>query len=184
MNTVGIYISNTIEKGFRWLKFRRFGRDDVMSAYLGAGFGEDYVPTKGARLIQIPTTNSTENIVISVVKKADATLQEGEKVIYSTDANGAIKAQVYFRADGKVEIRGTNIVMLDGTDFAVRYSGLESEFNELKGKYNDLVSKWNAFAGAYVPGGPSVVGLPPTAQAGTASAADITSAKIDEIKLP
>jgi hypothetical protein len=184
MNTIGIYISNTIEKGFRWLKFRRFGRDDVMSAYLGAGFGEDYSPTKGTRLIQIPTANSTENIVISVVKKADSTLLEGEKVVYSTDQNDNVKCQIYLRSNGKIEVKGGNIVLLDGNDFAVRFSGLQSEFNELNNKYNDLVAKWNLFAAAYVPGGPGTQGLPPTASTGSASTANIVNARVDTIKLP
>ena len=183
MNQVGTYISSVIEKGFRRLKFRRFGRDDIMTAYLGTAFGEDYVPVN-AKIVQIATTNSSDNIVVCTVRKADDTLNKGEKVLYSTDENGNIKTRIYLRNNGDIEVKGNNLVIQDGSDFAVKYSALESEFNELKGKFNDLVTKYNTFAAAYVPGGPATQGLPPTMQQGIASEANITLTKIETIKVP
>lgn len=168
------YISQVIEKGRRVIKFRGYGRNDTATSYLGATFGTDYIPPKDAKMVQIRSTNSQDSVIVCMVNKADESLAEGEKVIYSTNANGEVQAQIYLRNDGKIEVKGTSVEFLEGTDNAVRYSKLESEFNELK-------SKWNAFAAAYVPGGPTVVGTPPTAQQ---SAADITQAKVDEIKLP
>jgi len=184
MNAIGTYISNTIESKFRKFKFRRFGRDDVMTAYVGTQHGEDSVPVPGAKLIHISTTNSNENVIICTVHKADDSLNVGEKVIYSTDQDGNVKAKIYLRNDGTIEITGDNIVMQEGEDYAVKYSKLESEFNELKDKFNDLVGKWNTFATVYVPGGPSTQGLPASVTTATESTADITKTKVETIKLP
>lgn len=183
MNTIGNYISSVIERGFRKIKFRRFGREDIMKAYLGTAFGDDYVPSIG-KVVQISTTNSNENLIICTVRKADETLKAGEKLTYSTDKDGVVKARIYLRNDGKIEIKGSEVIFKDGEDFAVRYTQLESEFNELKEKFNDMVQSWNLFAGAYTPGGPSTQGLPPTASTATQSAADITKTKVESIKLP
>jgi hypothetical protein len=183
MNSIGTYISSVVEKGFRRLKFRRFGRDDIMTAYLGTSFGEDYIPSSG-KVVQIGTTNSNENVIICTVRKADETLNVGDKVIYSTDADGNVKTRIYLRNDGTVEVKGDTVVFQDGEDFAVRYSKLQSEFDELKERFNSLVSTWNTFATAYVPGSPSTLGTPPTASTATQSSADITQAKIDKIKVP
>jgi len=183
MNTIGNYISSVIEKGFRKLKFRRFGRDDIMTAYLATAFGEDYIPSQ-AKVVQIGTTNSNENVIICTVTKADDTLKVGEKVIYSTDKDGNKKTRIYLRNDGTIEVKSDTVVFQDGEDFSVRYSKLESEFNELKGKLNGMIQAWNAFATAYVPGSPSVTGLPPTASTATQSEADITLTKVETIKVP
>lgn len=183
MNAIGTYISSVIEKGFRKFKFRRFGRDDIMTAYAGHTFGEDSNPA-GGKVLQIGTTNSNENIVVAVIQKADDTLNKGDKVIYSTDTNGNIVAKIYLRNDGTIEVKGDNIVFQEGEDFAVRYSKLESEFNELKDKFNSLVQAWNTFAAAYIPGGPSTQGFPATVSTATQSTADITQSKVETIKLP
>lgn len=184
MASIVAYISNKIEEGLRILKFTRNGRSDTVTSYLGAPFGEDFVPPKNAKMVQIRSTNSEESVIVCVINQADDSLKEGEKLIYSTDANGNVKSKIYLRDDGTVEVKGSKVEFLEGEDFAVRYTALESQFNELNDKYNDLVSKWNAFSNAYVPGGPTAVGLPPTASSGSASTADITLTKVEEINLP
>jgi hypothetical protein len=78
-------------------------------------------------------------------------------------------------------------------DFMVRFSAMEAAFNEFRDDFNAALADINqnsadiaAFAAAYVPGGPAAVGLPPTFTYGdnqpADSAADISGAKIDEIK--
>jgi len=171
------YISQEIKGAFRIFKFRGYGRNDIATSFLATNFGEDYIPTKDCKMVQIRSTNSQESAIVCSVNKADKSLSVGEKVIYATDADGVIKASIHLRNSGIVEFS-------NGTDNAVRYSKLESEFNELKGKFNDLVTKYNAFAAAYAPGGPATQGLPPTMQQGIASEADITLTKIEEIKVP
>jgi len=179
--TIVTYISQTIEKSFRKFKFLRFGRSDIATSFLATSFGEDYLPPKDSKMVQIRSTNSQESVIVCIVNKADASLKVGEKVIYSTDADGVVQSQMYLRNDGKVEVKGTSVEFLEGTDNAVRYSKLESEFNELKGKYNDLVTQFNAHIHtAPSSGGPTT----PPSVTGTFSVADITQSKIDEIIVP
>ena len=76
------------------------------------------------------------------------------------------------------------IIINQGTDFAVRYNELESAYNQLKSDHDDLVQAFNTHVHATAaPGAPS----PPTPAAGipaSASTGDISGAKINEIKLP
>jgi hypothetical protein len=55
------------------------------------------------------------------------------------------------------------------------------QFSALKTAFEELQGKWNAFAAAYLPGGPASQGTPPTAGQSTA---DISNAKIDSVRLP
>lgn len=65
----------------------------------------------------------------------------------------------------------------------VRYSKLEEAFNQLQADHDDLVQKFNSHTHLYIPGPPgSTVPTAPTTTPGTPSTADITEAKIDEIK--
>ena len=96
----------------------------------------------------------------------DSSLGDGEIEIYSSNS-GERKAKIRFKSDG-------SIVVNDGGDYAVKYSELETAFNNLQ-------QQWDTFANAYVPGGPSAVGTPPTALPSTA---DITRAKVDTVRLP
>lgn len=100
---------------------------------------------------------------------------EGACKLYSTDAAGTEKASVVLDSDGKVKVNG-------GSDFAVRFSSLETAFNELKGKYNSLVTAYNAHVHTGVTTGSGSSGT--TASAGTASAANIAAAKVSEVLLP
>jgi hypothetical protein len=72
----------------------------------------------------------------------------------------------------------------------VRYQELETGFNQLKNdhndlvnKYNDLVTKFNTHVHSGVTTGPGASGPTSlTGQAENESSADISGAKIDEIK--
>lgn len=114
----------------------------------------------------------------------DASLEDGETEIYSI--NGTSKAF-------KILLKpNTTIIFNDGTDYAVRYTALETAFNELMNKHNDLVSFTSNFVtvtynlhnhptaptGAVSP--PSVTGIAST----DSSSADITACKIDEMLFP
>lgn len=93
--------------------------------------------------------------------------QSGEEIIYSRDLEGAKAAQIILRVNGDIEINGD-------ADFAVRFSPLQTQFNEL----NDA---FNSHTHLYAPGTGT---LTETVAADPQSAADISGAKIDTIKVP
>lgn len=109
--------------------------------------------------------------------------EPGEIRLYSRDESGVQQAEIFIKVDGTITVNSNKAVIVNSvdpielngnTDNAVRFSILETAFN-------DLQTKWNTFANAYVPGGPAALGTPPSA---SASSEDISDAKVDEVLLP
>jgi len=148
----------------RIVKILGFGKKDIQTPYESMPFGFDSNPTEGMVALQANTGELGKTAIIGYIN-VNQLAEVGELRLYSTDENGVEKAYIWLKNDENIEIGGN-------TDFMVRYSALETAFNELQQKYN-------TFAAAYVPGGPTSVGLPPTAQTSTGN---ISAAKIDNIK--
>lgn len=122
--------------------------------------------------VYVPTTVDGESAIGGYYLVPAYTLaQPGEMRLFSTDANGTLSQYVWLKNNGTMEIGGDD-------DWMVRYSKLEEAFNELKGKFNDLVSAFNSHQHKDSLNAPTTTNTHP----GTASAADITQAKIVEIK--
>lgn len=84
--------------------------------------------------------------------------------------------------DGDVLLKLTSsgIVLYSDADNAVRYSALETAYNQLKTDFDNLVTIFNAHVHPDPTSGST--GITPTP--GTPSTGDITGAKVDEIKVP
>jgi hypothetical protein len=175
MNFVKIIETSLDSIGRRLPKFLRLGKSDVQECFQVSSFGDDSNPVKDMVAVYGQTSEIGKNVIIGYINKNQIS-EPGEKRIFSTDENGEVVFYFHLKNDGTAELNGTD-------DNLVRFSALESGFNELKGDLNDMISKWNSFVTAYVPGSPTTVGLPPTlsGQNVTASTADISDSKIDEI---
>jgi hypothetical protein len=158
------------------IKFNRLGRSDVKEKLEVSPYGLDSNPVKNTVAIYTPTSVSGDGVVFGYVnpdQKADV----GEFRTYATDADGVEVFYTWLKNDGTAEIGGDS-------DYMVRYSELESAFNELRDDFNQLVTDYNAHihtTTATVGVGPVGV-ISPTTSQGSASTADISGAKIDEIK--
>ncbi len=94
--------------------------------------------------------------------------------------------------DGSVKLTMTDdgIKMMDGADNAVRFSSLETAYNQLKTDLNNLVTKYNTDMGLIAGGATTAVsasGLwltPLTIGGGVPSTGDISGAKVDEVLVP
>ena len=141
--------------------------DDIQTIEMFRGSGVDFKPTKDS-LVFVVEAGQANKIAVAVNDGVEpaSDLGEGERETYAVSGTSR-KATHRQKVDGSHVFNG-------GVDFAVRYTALETAFNELK-------AKWDAFANSYVPGGPTAVGTPPTA---LASSADISQAKIEEILVP
>lgn len=148
----------------RLVKFIRLGKDDVRESRQVAPFGIDSNPIKDMAAIYADTGVKGQTIIIGYLNKK-VLADIGETRLFSTDKNGEQKTYIWLKNDGTMEVGGNS-------DFLVRYSGLESEFNKLKDAFNQ-------FASQYAPGGPSTQGLP---AAISQVNADISLAKISELK--
>jgi hypothetical protein len=126
----------------------------------------DFNPANGTR-VYICDVSDSYQVAVATSDGLAPESDPGEIEIYSTDNPVTAKqARIYLNKDGE-------IILNQGSDFAVRFSALETAFNQLKSDYD-------AHTHPYVdtPIGAS------TTSATTPSTADISGAKIEEILVP
>lgn len=126
----------------------------------------DFNPANGTR-VYICDVSDSYQVAVATSDGLAPESDPGEIEIYSTDNPVTAKqARIYLNKDGE-------IILNQGSDFAVRFSALETAFNQLKSDYD-------AHTHPYVdtPVGPS------TTSATAPSTADISGAKIEEILVP
>ena len=147
--------------------------DDLQTVEYMAAPGEDSNPPDGATVLIIDAGRAYK-IAIAADDNIEPSMLEGEKKLSSISA-GAIAAFINFLQSGIVEINGNN-------DFAVRFNELQSAFDEFKDDFNQLVTDYTGHKHAGVQSGGSLTAIPDTP--GTESSADISAAKVEEVKLP
>lgn len=174
MNLVTV-ISTSITTGRRLIKLLRFGKNDVQEVREITPFGYDGNPPEGMTALYGATSEKGKAVIVGYIN-TNQSVEIGETKIYSTDADLAEQMYLHLKNDGTAEFGGDS-------DFMVRYSELETAFNQLKSDFNTLVSTYNSHTHPFVG---LAVGVPgstaPTASSGSSSTADITGAKIEEIK--
>ena len=164
-------IGTKIVNAFREVKAENTG--NINNCYQATPFGFEANPIKGMDAIMGDTDRYT--VILGYIQKAIDGLNEGETISFAKNSSGEVKATITHRSDDTIELLGTG-------DYLVRFEELKTEFNELKETVNNHIDDWNLFANAYVPGGPSTQGLPPTASSSGTSSADIDNARHDELK--
>ena len=178
MNKIIKVISSQIDsKGRRLIKSLGWGADDVQETLNVTPFGDDSSPIKDMVAIYSETSDIGNPVVIGYVNK-NQIADVGEKRIFSTDANGVEQISLHLKNDGTAEFGGNS-------DFMVRYSDLETAFNQLKSDLNALTTAYNShihITTATVLATPTPGIIAPTLSTGTPSTADISGAKINEIK--
>lgn len=198
MNTLGKTKDTNTEETYRQFIINCLGENDRRKYFLVTSFGEDFNVPEDTRALTSESNNKDDKFVLGFLNKVkiDA-LNPGDKAIFSTSEDGTtIESQIVLKNTGDIEINNgisgnaNLLIKADGTmefngnaDFIAGFTKLKEGFDALKTDYNDLVSKWNTFANAYVPGGPSTQGLPPTASAGSTSTASIDDSKKDNLKI-
>jgi len=158
--------------GQRLIKFLRLGRNDMREVPQAGPHGIDSHPVKDMVAIFANTASNGNGAVIGYINR-NALAAVGETRIFSTDDQGAVQFAIHLRNNGTAEIGGDS-------DHMVRYSKLEEAFNELKGDFNAFIQVYNAHTHSGVTPGSGATAIP--AAPGQQSTADITPAKINEIK--
>ena len=171
-------ITRVLEATTAFIKVLRFGKDDVQTADQVLPFGVDSKPVNKTLAVFSNTSNKEQNIVLGYIYSSDNT-NSGETRFYSTNTDGrSEKFYIKLTNDGICEFNGTD-------DNFVRYSKLQTAFDTLKADFNALVLKYNSHihittATILATAVPGVIS--PTTSQGSNSSADITGAKIDEIR--
>jgi hypothetical protein len=117
----------------------------------------------------------------SIDIKNDPEASAGEKRIYARDADAEIKAVIWLKANGDIEIASDgDIIFNQGTDYAVQFTALKTAFDQLLADFNAFVAVYNLHTHASAPVGPVA---PPTGT-GVTSSADIDPAKVEKVRFP
>lgn len=169
MKVVKVISTKVNSLGQLMTKLLKSGKSDVQEVKTLSVPGVDSNPIEDEIGLYETTDINGENFIIGFVIK-NRKAGSGEVRLFSTDDKYQEKTYIWVKNDGTIEIGGN-------VDNAVRYSKLETAFNELKADFNDLVTKYNTHIHP-TPSGPSST----TATTATQSTADITPAKIEEIK--
>lgn len=149
------------------LQVRISDKDDIQTVELMNNAGNGSIPAIGSRIV-IVELGPAWKIGIAESDNIDPEVEDGEGHFYSQDSD-EIKAWIKLSKSGIIEINGN-------TDFAVRFSVLESGFNQLKSDFNSFLT--HIHTGGTISGNTG----PPTPPV-LPSAADISGAKIDEVKV-
>lgn len=165
---IGAVLSTSIDSATKRLcKFLGMGKDDTQECLIAAPAGIDANPIKDLRAIY--DTAIDQNVVIGFLNK-NQVADIGEIRLFSVDESGDLQTFLWVKNDGTIEFGG-NVGNL------TRFQELETGFNQLKSDFNSFVSTYNTHVHA-TPSGTSS----PTPSTGTPSTADISGAKIDELK--
>lgn len=159
----------------RVVKFLRFGLIDVQTADEYGPHGIDSNPVKDMIAVYAETSQKGDTVIIGYLKR-DQIAQVGETRLFSTDQNGVLKTYLWLKNDGTILLGGDQ-------NNLTRFQQLEEGFNKLKEDHNKLVQAFNSHMHATAAiGPPSVPTAVPDVIPATPSTADISGAKIDEIK--
>jgi hypothetical protein len=174
-------ISTAIESGKRIIKVNGFGRVDTRTASEAMPYGIDSNPIAAMEAVYSDTSNNGQRIVIGYINTQQLS-EVGEMRLFATDANGAEKTRVWLHADGTIELGGAGDAG-SNTNHAAQFEGLQTAFNKLRSDHNALVSAFNSHMHATAgTGSPSVPTPIPGSIPASPSAADITPAKLTNIK--
>lgn len=172
MNFVKVISSELDNVKRRLVKILRQGRSDVRTSLEASPHGIDSVPVKDLIAIYSETGHDGDTVIIGYLNK-NRLADVGENRLFSTNANGTLSTFIWLKNDGTMQVGGN-------TDFMVRFSELETGFNQLKSDFNSLVTTFNTHVhpGVTIGGASTLV----TVTLETPSTADISNAKIQEIK--
>ena len=169
MISFSIVKENILNGGKRVLKVVQFR---VKTADVVGPFGEDSHPLKDMIAVYAGTAEVGDNVIIGYFNE-NQLAAEGEKRMFSLKPDGTLSFAIHLKNDGTCKIGGD-------ADNAVRYSALETAFNKLKTDLNNFITSYNTHIHTDSVFGPTTA----TPAQATPSSADITPAKINEIKTP
>jgi len=177
LNLVKIFSTEFDSVKRRVTKFVRLGKSDVQTSVEASPFGVDSNPPPNLRAIYATTGTKDGTFIIGYIN-VDQVAEVGEHRMFSTDEDGNLIFEARMRNDGTFEIGGS-------VDNLIRFAKMEIAFNQLKSDLNTLITAYNSHVHITTAtvGATAVPGIiAPTASSGTPSAADMSDAKIEELK--
>ena len=189
MGLIGKILKSVIKESIREITTEIYTNYNISSRHVSSA-GIDSVPIEGDQGVSI-VLDGTPGKTVYIGVYPDPQAKAGEVRFYSRDSDGNQKAEIWIKDDGNITISNDNgfcnlkddgIIELNGNaDFAVRFSDLETAFNQHRDDFNNFINlTYNLHQHPT-----AAVGAPsPPSIAGTQTAADISGAKVDKVKLP
>ncbi len=137
-------------------------KDDVQTVELMQGAGDQYNPENGSKVLVV-SDGPAYKIAIAVDDMTAIALDIGERAIRSV-LGGEVKSSVSCKTDG-------NLVLNEGTDFAVQFTALKTIIDGLVTALNSHIHT------SALPGSPTSSPVVPFV-------VDMTPAKINKVRLP
>lgn len=136
--------SSVITNGKRILKVFQFGPKTAVQAN---PFGIDSNPLKEMVAIYADTTERGEPVILGHINK-NQIANPGETRLFSLDSNGLLKASIYLKNDGSIEINGNsdNAVM-----FTPLKTGLQNQDGAINSELSKIATAITTLGGTYVP---------------------------------
>jgi hypothetical protein len=145
---------------------------DVQTSFQASPYGVDSNPIKDMIAVYTATQEKGKTVIVGYIN-TNQIADVGENRIFSTDSEGNVVMFLHLKNDGTAEFGGDD-------DFMVRFNELQTGFDELVNDHNDLVQAFNTHVhpGVTSGGASTLITIEPEVP----SSADITPAKIEEIK--
>ena len=134
-------ISNS---GKRIMKFLQFG---AKTASESLPYGLDSNPIKGMTAIYGTTSNDAESVIIGYIQK-NQLCEVGESRLFSTDENGDLKAFIWNKNDGTIEINGDTYTSVR---FAPLNTGLQNQNTLINTELAKIALAITTLGGTYAP---------------------------------
>lgn len=150
---------------------------------------EDSIPVSQVDTVLLAKIEGINQLVALGVVSQNVEAKEGEKIIYSRDANAEVIAKIHLKNNGEVYIETKDkinikydkeVIVNDGNDYAVKFNELDKEMKTLKEQLNAFIKEYNAHIHASS-SGPTDPPKPPST---TQITLDIKNAKSETIKIP
>lgn len=150
--------------------------NDVRTRMQVMPHGFESIPVKMAKAVTVETLSS--NVVSIGIIHREIDLKTGEARFFATDLDGNMISSIHANESGEMVVNG-------GIDYAVKYNELKREFDKLVQKVNDiaLFTSTHVHPIAGVSSGTSSVVSAASATGVSATDADITSAKVEKLRV-
>jgi len=147
------------------------GGGNLLTADQFGPSGVDAPPLENDYVVTVRTPGDNEEKIVGYLDPVNEGVAEGgEFRAYSRDEDGAVAIAIYLKKDGTIEFGAD-------TDNLVRFSELETAFNDLKTQLNTELGKLSTTLGSFA--------VPPTVPyVMTPATADVSNAKIEEFLCP
>lgn len=157
MGSIGKLITTKIENYVIGIVQKRLGQN-IEGAFYSAS-GDDSPPLSSDKTFIAQIDGKGKYIFLGTLMKSEGA-GKGEKKLFSRDSAGSLKAYIYLKNDGILELNGN-------ADYAVSWDDLNTALQSFKNDINAEFATKQDGAGT----------------AGTVSI-DISGAKVEEVKLP